>query len=279
MANSNVCLAIFIQARKNTTMRKALVTLLTLTSLLALNVPANAHQPVVLLNSDTTAAKGPLLVDGTVSFAVRASFTKSGQKKAFRAGLKQGDALAVQLLIVDKKPDNKLKVSQLPTVVITDPMGVRTTLKISERTKFFEPYSATNYLYLSRYSATAKSGIYNFVVTSRAKSAVTIAVGDREVQGEVRRGPVTPAPAPTPTTLSGYTMEQVKANNTAQKCWSVIDSNVYDLTNWINSHQGGASAILSLCGIDGTAAFKAQHLGQERPTSRLAGMKIGPLTK
>ena len=28
---------------------------------------AVAHQPVVLLNSDTTAAKGPLLVDGTVS--------------------------------------------------------------------------------------------------------------------------------------------------------------------------------------------------------------------
>ena len=33
---------------------------------------AVAHQPVVLLNTDTTAAKGPLLVDGTVSFAVRA---------------------------------------------------------------------------------------------------------------------------------------------------------------------------------------------------------------
>jgi hypothetical protein len=39
---------------------------------------AAAHQPVVLLNSDTTAAKGPLLVDGTVSFAVRAAFTKAG---------------------------------------------------------------------------------------------------------------------------------------------------------------------------------------------------------
>ena len=43
---------------------------------------AVAHQPVVLLNSDTTAAKGPLLVDGTVSFAIRAAFTKAGQKKA-----------------------------------------------------------------------------------------------------------------------------------------------------------------------------------------------------
>jgi hypothetical protein len=57
---------------------------------------AAAHQPVVLLNSDTTAAKGPLLVDGTVSFAVRAAFTKAGQKKAFRAQFKEGDALDVR---------------------------------------------------------------------------------------------------------------------------------------------------------------------------------------
>jgi len=39
---------------------------------------AHAHQPVVLLDSDTTASKGPLLLDGTISFAVRASFTKPG---------------------------------------------------------------------------------------------------------------------------------------------------------------------------------------------------------
>ena len=244
--------------------------------------PANAHQPVVLLNSDTSAAKGPLLVDGTVSFAVRASFTKPGEKKAFRAGFKAGDQLSVQLLIVDKKPENKLKSSQLPSVVITDPLGASTTLKISERTKFFEPYSSTNYLYLARYTSTAKEGTYSFMVTSRAKSAVTIAVGDREVQGEVTRGQVTPTPVvsatPTPT-IAGYTMEQVKANNSAQKCWSAINGQVYDLTTWISSHPGGASAITSMCGTDGTTAYINQHKGQTQPASRLAGYLLGPLNK
>ena len=244
--------------------------------------PANAHQPVVLLNSDTTATKGPLLVDGTVSFAVRASFTKPGEKKAFRAGFKAGDQLSVQLLIVDKKPENKLKSSQLPTVVITDPIGASTTLKISERTKFFEPYSSTNYLYLARYTSTAKEGTYSFMVTSRAKSAVTIAVGDREVQGEVTRGQVTPTPVvsatPTPT-IAGYTMERVKANNSAQKCWSAINGQVYDLTTWISSHPGGASAITSMCGTDGTTAYINQHKGQTQPASRLAGYLLGPLNK
>ena len=152
---------------------------------ISLPSPASAHQPVLLLNSDTTAAKGPLLVDGTVSFAIRASFSKAREKKGFRAALNSGDQLSVQYLIVDKKPENSLKTTQFPTLVITAPSGAKNTIKFTERTKFFEPYGKTNYLYLARYSAVAESGIYNFLLTSRTKSAVTIAVGDREIRGEV----------------------------------------------------------------------------------------------
>jgi hypothetical protein len=245
--------------------------------------PANAHQPVVLLNSDTTAASGPLLVDGTISFAVRAAFTKAGQKKAFRAGFKSGDTVAVQLLIVDKRPENRLKNSQIPSLTITSPSGKNTTLRVTERTKFFESYSSTDYLYLSRYTAPAEAGIYNFTVTSRSKAAVTIAVGDKEIPGEVIRGAVpTPTVTPTPTataTAAGYTMEQVKANNTSSKCWSAINGKVYDLTTWINSHPGGPGAITSLCGTDGTSSFNGMHGGSGQPASRLAGYLLGPLNK
>jgi cytochrome b involved in lipid metabolism len=255
---------------------------------------AHAHQPVELLNSDTTAAKGPLLVDGTVSFAVRASFTKAGEKKAFRADLKAGEPLAVQYLIVDKKPENALKNTLLPQLVITSPSGKSVTLKFTERTKFFEPYGKTNYLYLSRYNATAEAGTYSFTLTARAKSSVTIAVGEREVPGEVIRG-MRPAATPTPTvaapsptakatptptpsaTQAGYTMADVKKANTRAKCWSAIDGNVYDLTAWISAHPGGASAITFLCGIDGSNAFKAQHEGQGKPSLRLSQYLLGPL--
>ena len=264
--------------------RKGFV-LLAIGALLSLHTPAQAHQPVALLNSDTTAAKGPLLVDGTISFAVTAAFTKAGQKKAFRAGFKSGDSVEVQLLIKDKRPENRLKNSQIPSVTITSPSGKSTTLKITERANFFEPHSSTNYFYLSRYSAPAEAGIYNFMVTAKAKAAVTIAVGDKEIRGEVIRGAaptVAPTPTPTPTasaTPAGYTMDQVKASNSATKCWSVIDSKVYDLTTWIGSHPGGAGAITSLCGTDGTSAFKGQHGGSGQPNSRLAGYLLGPLAK
>nr|QOV08839.1 hypothetical protein EINA62G7_00034 [Candidatus Nanopelagicales bacterium] len=149
--------------------------------------PATAHQPVELLDSDTTPSAGPLLVDGTVSFAVRASFTKTGQKKAFRAALKEGEQLDVQYLIVDKKPENKLKTSRLPLLVIASPSGKKTTMKFTERTPFYEPWGRTSYFYLGRLSEVAEDGVYSFMITARTKSAITLGVGAREVPGEVLR--------------------------------------------------------------------------------------------
>lgn len=266
-------------------------------------ISANAHQPVFLTNTDTTAAKGPLLTDGTISFAVRASFTRAGEKRAFRAAFKSGDLFSIQYLIVDKKPENTLRTTSLPTVVITSPTGKKVTMRISERTKFFEPFGKTNYLYLARNSFDAEAGVYSIMITSRARAAVTIAIGDKEIPGEVIRGelptsaptpsatptPVktsTPAPTntpvvtPTPTaTTIKYTMDLVRQNNSASSCWSVISENVYDLTKWINSHPGGSSAIRSLCGVDGTASYRSQHANQARPEQRLESFLLGPLSK
>jgi cytochrome b involved in lipid metabolism len=281
-------------------MRKSLVAALVLAFSILPAGSATAHQPVFLLPTDTTPNAGPLLVDGTVSFAIRASFTKSGQKQAFRAALKEGDSLEVQYLIVDKKPENTLKNTMLPQLVVTSPTGKKLTMKFNERTKFYEPYGRTNYLYLARYSAPAETGIYQFVATSRARAAITIAVGDREVPGEVLRGPVptpataqptpaavapaaTPTLSPTPTaevtTQAGYTMAKVKENNSAASCWSVINGNVYNLTQWINSHPGGQSVIRGLCGVDGTSSFNGKHRGDGGPASILTGYLLGPLAK
>ena len=281
-------------------MRRTLIASIALALAATMATPASAHQPVFLLPTDTTPNAGPLLVDGTVSFAIRASFTKSGQKQAFRAALKEGDVLEVQYLIIDKKPENLLKNTLLPQLVITSPLGKKFTMKFTERTKFLEEYSRTMYLYLGRYTAPAEAGIYQFVATSRARAAITIAVGYQEIPGQVLRGPAstppmaqptpTPAavapsakPSPTPepeiTTQTGYTMAKVKENNSASSCWSVINGNVYNLTQWINSHPGGPSVIRGLCGVDGTSSFNGKHRGQGNPTATLASYLLGPLAK
>ena len=86
--------------------------------------------------------------------------------------------------------------------------------------------------------------------------------------------------SPTPTTTQVlYTMDQVRANNSNSSCWTVIDGYVYDLTRWISAHPGGPGVIRSLCGVDGTSSFKAQHENQRNPAQRLSSYLLGPLSK
>jgi cytochrome b involved in lipid metabolism len=76
-----------------------------------------------------------------------------------------------------------------------------------------------------------------------------------------------------------YSMAEVEARGSTGSCWTVIDGGVYDLTEWISQHPGGAAAIESLCGTDGTAAFRAQHSHAARQEGILAAFKIGALAQ
>ncbi len=88
-----------------------------------------------------------------------------------------------------------------------------------------------------------------------------------------------PATAPPVAAANSYTMVQLAVHNTGADCWTAVQGNVYDVTSWINRHPGGSDAILSLCGKDGSAAFKDQHGGERRPERELASFKIGTLIK
>ncbi|MCH8570824.1 hypothetical protein LSI54_05550 [Nesterenkonia sp. AY15] len=73
------------------------------------------------------------------------------------------------------------------------------------------------------------------------------------------------------------TMDQVEENDSPDSCWAVMDGTVYDLTDWIEDHPGGADRIEGLCGTDAAEAFEAQHGGAERPEGQLAEFEIGTL--
>lgn len=72
-------------------------------------------------------------------------------------------------------------------------------------------------------------------------------------------------------------MNEVATHNTPQDCWSVVDGKVYDLTQWIDKHPGGAVVIKALCGKDGTAGFTSKHGGEVKPEQQLASYLIGTL--
>ena len=92
-------------------------------------------------------------------------------------------------------------------------------------------------------------------------------------------GGSTPAAAGGAQVTAGYTLAQVTAHSGPASCWTAINGKVYDVTQWINQHPGGAQAILSLCGTDGSSAFNGQHGGQRRPESELAQFYLAPLAQ
>jgi cytochrome b involved in lipid metabolism len=88
-----------------------------------------------------------------------------------------------------------------------------------------------------------------------------------------------PSTAPAPATVDAYTLAQLATHNSSASCYSAINGSVYDLTSFVSHHPGGAAAIKSLCGVDGTAAYNGQHGGSRRPANELASLKIGVLAK
>ena len=114
-------------------------------------------------------------------------------------------------------------------------------------------------------------------LTPTAKPTVSASAAPSASASAAVKPSVTPTAAAT--VAASYTMAQVSANKSAAKCWSVINGDVYDLTKWISAHPGGAGAILSLCGTDGTQDFNAMHRSQGRPISVLGNYLLGPLAK
>lgn len=79
--------------------------------------------------------------------------------------------------------------------------------------------------------------------------------------------------------VAALTMTEVASHNTAESCYAVVKDSVYDLTEWISKHPGGAGAIEGMCGTDATAAFEGKHGGSEDIAKTLEKFKIASLQK
>jgi cytochrome b involved in lipid metabolism len=87
-----------------------------------------------------------------------------------------------------------------------------------------------------------------------------------------------PAPAQKPASTNlPLTLDEVKKHNSADDCWSIIDGNVYDLTNWVESHPGGNERITAICGKDGTSSFLGKHSNSNSAKSQLNRFELGKL--
>ncbi|MBI2473626.1 hypothetical protein HYV70_03680 [Candidatus Uhrbacteria bacterium] len=74
-----------------------------------------------------------------------------------------------------------------------------------------------------------------------------------------------------------YSMTDVQAHDLEESCWTSINGSVYDLSTWVSRHPGGAKAIISLCGTDGSERFEQKHGTSTAAQTALVLLKIGTL--
>ncbi len=75
---------------------------------------------------------------------------------------------------------------------------------------------------------------------------------------------------------SQYTLTDVAPHNSRSDCWTVIDNNVYNITNFIDIHPGG-SEIIRACGVDASALFASVRDHDQQAVQTLPTYKIGTL--
>ena len=163
-------------------MKKFALIFLALFGLLPASV-AKAHDPIILTTNQRTPADGPLLPDGTISFALYGSLESPADTRGFRVNFVEGDSLYLSILIPDLAPENQLDDASLPFVELTDPSGAKTKLSVSDKVSFAEPFTGTNYVRLTELTTVAISGTYSVVITGNSPSRFTVSVGKQEMFG------------------------------------------------------------------------------------------------
>lgn len=101
-----------------------------------------------------------------------------------------------------------------------------------------------------------------------------------EVQGETEAPAAAPAPAKTKTNDGGtklFTLEEIKEHNKEEDVWIIVNDRVYDCTEYLDLHPGGADSILINGGEDSTEDFVAIH--SIKATKMLEKYYIGDVDK
>jgi cytochrome b involved in lipid metabolism len=87
--------------------------------------------------------------------------------------------------------------------------------------------------------------------------------------------------SPTNSSSSSYTKGQLATHNKPADCWMAINGGIYDVTNYVDMHPGGADIVLMYCGKDATQAYNTQGGRGRGHSSRadalLAQYKVGTL--
>jgi hypothetical protein len=88
---------------------------------------------------------------------------------------------------------------------------------------------------------------------------------------------------PTQTPGAAISAQEVATHSSSGDCWIIVSNKVYNVSSYLSSHPGGASAIAPYCGKEATRAFQTKDLGgsgsnhSNRAYSHLTSLYVGDL--
>ena len=144
---------------------------------------AFAHDPIIITDQQTTPEAGPLLPDGTISFALYGVVDAPGATRGLRVQFAAGDTVNLTLLVPARDPEQSLADGDMPTLTMVRPDGSTETFTPTMRVRFDESFSGTSYVRLLEVGEPAQAGEYDLTVTSAVPARFTVAVGTIETFG------------------------------------------------------------------------------------------------
>lgn len=122
--------------------------------------------------------------------------------------------------------------------------------------------------------------------TKETDTTTTSSNQNQQTAQEESSNDTTTEPSTESDSSATFTTAEVATHNSRSDCWTIINNNVYNLTSFISSHEGGDN-ILSACGKDATSYFNGDqpgamggsndHSNDSQALSQLASLKIGSL--
>ena len=139
--------------------------------------PALAHDPLILLPEQKTPEEGPLLPNGTISFALYGSLLEGGDQRGFQFKLEPDDRLTISLLIPNLQPENELPEEKLPRLFLYRPDGSVLEGVSDIYVPFDEPFSMTRYIRIFDHVEQSIGGLHQVKIVGNHPSRFTASIG------------------------------------------------------------------------------------------------------